>query len=295
MMFSSPECITWFAVGLTESVAIVTVNLATIIIFMRNSNLRKRNMYLVINLAVADMLVGGLSTLQLFFVPRKMQCNFLKLDSSLKVGTVGFILFLFPLTSLTNTAVISLERLHATFRPFRHRVIEKWVYKIVIAVVWILAAVVSTALVTISLIVKSPWSHHFYLWQSFNCFCLLTICVCYTSIIVKIYCGAHPQHHGAADRERKLTVTLFIVTLVSLLMWLPYVISSLLFFTTDSFKTLSKLKTSRLNYPLIVLFYANSFVNPILYAIRMPGFKTALVSLFRRQQRQIEVFPLYPL
>ena len=294
MMFSSPECITWFAVGLTESVAIVTVNLATIIVFIRNSNLRKRNMYLVINLAVADMLVGGLSTLQLFFALRKVECNYPKLDSSLKIG-IAFIFFLFPLTSLTNIAVISLERLHATFRPFRHRVIEKWVYKIVIAVVWILAAMVSTAVVTISYFVKLPWSHHFYLWQSFNCFCLLTICVCYASIIVKIYCRAHPQHHGAAGRERKLTVTLFIVTLVSLLTWLPYVISSLLFFTTDSFKTLSKLKTSRLNYALIVLFYASSFVNPILYAIRMPGFKTALVSLFRRQQRQIEVFPLYTL
>ena len=52
---------------------------------------------------------------------------------------------------------------------------------------------------------------------------------------------------------------------------------------------------SRLFDAFVVLFFANSFVNPILYAVRMPDFKRALVSLFRRQQRQVEIFPLGPL
>ena len=57
-MASSSECITWMVVGLTESVTIVVLNLLTVIAFCRDRNLRKRTRYLVISLAVADMLSG---------------------------------------------------------------------------------------------------------------------------------------------------------------------------------------------------------------------------------------------
>ena len=41
------------------------MNLLSIILFMKNSNLQTRGMYLVINLTVADMLVGGFSMIGL--------------------------------------------------------------------------------------------------------------------------------------------------------------------------------------------------------------------------------------
>ena len=49
---SSAECSTWYAVSLTTAVAVVAVNLLSIILFVKNSNLRTRAMYLVINLTV---------------------------------------------------------------------------------------------------------------------------------------------------------------------------------------------------------------------------------------------------
>ena len=58
-MLSISECIPWMTVVLAESFAIVTLNLCTIIVFIRNRNLRKRSMYLVINLAVVDLVCGG--------------------------------------------------------------------------------------------------------------------------------------------------------------------------------------------------------------------------------------------
>ena len=110
-------------------------------------------------------------------------------------------------------------------------------------------------------------------------------------IFVKISCGAHPQRHGATSKERKLTKTLFIVTLVSLLMWLPFTIYSLLLATFRSFLPWRVIR--HLYHVFAVLCYANSLINPILYAIRMPDFKRALFSLFRRrQQRQVEIIPL---
>ena len=61
MLLSSSERITCFAVLLTVCVAVVTVNLLSIIAFIKNPSLRTRAMYLVINLTIADMFVGGFS------------------------------------------------------------------------------------------------------------------------------------------------------------------------------------------------------------------------------------------
>ena len=74
-MASSPECITWMVVGLTESVTIIALNSLTVIAFCRDRNLRKRSTYLVISLAVADMLSGGTSSLELFSTVGVI-CNF---------------------------------------------------------------------------------------------------------------------------------------------------------------------------------------------------------------------------
>ena len=293
-MFSSSECIIWFAAFLAVAVAIVTVNLLSIILFIKNSNLRTRGMYLVINLTVVDILVGGLSTLNLLLINTYIGCK----TVILRLPWEGHILlqrvFLwFPLISLTNITVISLERMHATFRPFRHRVIKKWVYGVTISVVWVLAGMISTAIFMLKLFDKER-SHRQFLWQSYCLLCLFVICACYASIIVKICCGARPQHHGAARRQRKLTVTLLIMTIVSLLLWLPYAIGTFVFYTTDSIRSLSDTKRMRLNMSLLLLFYTNSFVNPVVYTIRMPEFRKALLLLFTRQQRQnAAVIPLH--
>ena len=281
MTFSSSECLTWMALFITISITIVTVNLLSIVLFITNRSLRTRAMYLVINLTIADMFVGGFSHFYLFLF-HSYTCDIVKMNESLEMALIiHFLNLWFPLTSLTNIAVISLDRMHATIRPFRHRLIKKWVYGVTIAGVWVLAAMASTATFKVGQYEKK-WSYLFYVWQSYICLCLLVICVSYSSIVVKFLCGAHPQHHGAANRQRKLTVTLFIMTIVSLLMWLPHAV----FIFLPSSKFLSFQESSRLNYSLNSLVLMNSLVNPIVYTIRMPEFRRALLVLFKRQQRQ---------
>jgi len=295
MSFSSTECISWLSVGVTECVAVLVINLVTIVVFIKNRNLRRRNLYLVLNLAVADMLVGGLSTIHLFAILSFFCKDWYHRSISLPGKTAIVFLFHFgPLSSILNIAVISLERLHATFRPFRHRCTKKWVYGVTIAVVWIIAAAVSTTLVVLWKVKTQPKSYH-YFWQLLNLICLVIICVSYAAIVMKMYCTAHPHHHGAAGRERKLTMTLLIVTVVSLLLYLPDVIGTFLFFSTDTFTSLPFLTVFRINVAFILLYYANSLVNPFVYVIRMPDFKNALCSIFGRWQRENEVFPLRPM
>ena len=291
-MASSPECITWMVVGLTESVTIIALNSLTVIAFCRDRNLRKRSTYLVISLAVADMLSGGISAHDLLYNVGEM-CNFWGHNRAYWYIPQVFILW-FPVCSLTNMTVISLERLNATFWPFRHRTIKKSVYWVLIVAIWLTALLFSCAIIMIQYYTRK-WDYYYYAWSSFIFICLLVICVSYVFIFVKLRFGSQPRHHCAANRERKLTVTLFTATSLSLVLWLPYVITSSLYLATDIFSSLSEIALFRLQGVSMVLLYANSFLNPILYSMRIPDFRRALKILCRQrpqQHRQVQNFPL---
>ena len=282
LLHSSSVCIAWLTALITEPVAIVTLNVLTLIVFARNRSLRKRSMYLVINLAVADMLVGGFSEVVLFVDIGDMCSVWRYNDTSLGIwnNIIYSMQLMFPAASITNLAAISLERAHATFRPFKHRVIKNWVLGVVITVTWVTAGLFSTA-IGLAFGHDRLHTNQLYIHCSFISSCLFIIFVSYTSIVVKVYCGAHPQHIGAASRERKLTKTLFIVTLVSLIIFLPGVVIRFS-------GSIPKVSIERFKGSFFVLYFAK--LTPLLilflYTIRMPEFRRALVSLFRRQHRQ---------
>ena len=141
-MFSPSECIAWMTIGLTVSVGIVAFNLCTIIVFTKSCILRKRSTYLLINLAFVDMLVGGFSLYPLFYWVG-VDCNVWKrhpIDVWDNV-TLFTLIYIFCNASLTNIAIIALERLHATFFPFRHRLLRKWVYGLLIGFINIFSVV----------------------------------------------------------------------------------------------------------------------------------------------------------
>ena len=293
LMFSLAECIPWLAVVLILPLAIIILNLITIIVFIKNRSLRKRSTYLMISLAVADMLAGVFAT-DLFTIVGANFCNLWEDIVPVKLAVyVTFLSVLFPVASVANISAISLERLHATFLPLRHRVMQKWIYGLIVAITWVTAGLVSTGVVVLEQFKER--SHYFYSFSSFNLICLLIISVSYMSIVIKVRCGAQPHRHGAASRERKLTMTLFIVTFASLLMWLPFVIYSFLYSTTDIVSSVSDIAIARLDIVMILLFQANSLVNPILYTVRMPDFRRTLVALFRRRPQQLNPAPVIPL
>ena len=284
---------------LTITVAVVAVNLLSIVFFVKNSNLRTRAMYLVINLTVVDVFAGGSAIFATVLLLLLYGCEagniFLILPEwSPIVAVLSVTKVWLPLTSVAGIALISLERIRATFRPFRHRNIKKWAYRVTIAGVWILTAMILIPLPLISLYgnLHQQWQllFPFYLWRSYCFLCLIVICVSYTSIALKFWCGTRPPSHGAANRQRKLTVTLFIMTIVSFLLWLPYVVYTCVPFSVlDRFSFLTYL---RLRLFFSLLYHTNSLVNPIIYTIRMPEFRRALLILFKRLQRQNAAIPL---
>ena len=259
--------------------AIVILNIITVVVFLRKKRqLQRRSTYLIIHLAIADLLVGVVSG------PLQIERGMSQLCSlwNYRRKTIwsrllsSVFLHLFYFTSLTNLIAISLERLHATFCPFRHRFVSKWVYRAIIIVIWLIAIVREVAQIFL-------WEIGYfevinaYLYLPFYAVSLFVICVSYILIIIKVRCSRHPPFHSRSRRERKLTGTALIVSLVSLLCFLPAMIYlAYLGFSFTYFMNV------HINMAVLVLFLANSLVNPIIYALWMPGFREGLLQLFYR-------------
>ena len=280
-LFSASECVPMVILFGMEAVAIVTLNALTIIVYLKERSLRKRSMFLVINLAVADMFIAGCAVTECWFMGSN--CKFWT-TTSLNLPSVIVIKVWFhfmPLASVTNLAAISIERMHATFRPFKHRLVKKKMFGAAVAIVWIttgLCSAIGVFVVFHSFTIKLSRGL-FTLYLSFFLFCILIILMSYSSIAVKVVCGNQLHHHGVTSRERKLTKTLFTVTVVSLLLTQPFIMFWILYSVSSHTFTGMSLQTwFRLYYFFGFLFCANSLVNPVLYAFRIPQFRRALFS-----------------
>ena len=118
--------------------------------------------------------------------------------------------------------------MHATLCPSRHLFLKKWVYLIIIVVIWVTAAIreaIQIALMThghpeSEMIINST------LYTPFYVIAVALICISYISIFVKIRRSPlpNPQRNGVINRERRITSTLFIVTIVSLLALLSFIV-----------------------------------------------------------------------
>ena len=276
----SPEkkAIDLFPVLVTEFLVISIINVITITAFARHRHLRKRSTYLVMNLTVADLLVGVV-TGPLFMYDHQENENDNK-DRTWPGSIICAIEFTFPIASQVNLCLISLERLHATLFPFRHCLITRCVYFKIIIACWFTAFTLAFVMNILSQ-EASP-----YAWVSFHAVTLLVLAVSYIIIIVNVQSNPHSQHRGSIHKERKLAVTLFIVTGVSVLTILPMAIFSSM--PVDVKEKWRSAPSVHIHDILIVIYFANSMVNPLVYAIRMRGFRKALKNLVsgKRQAAQ---------
>ena len=262
----------WLAVYIPEFAIIFLINGFTIITFARNHRLRKCTTYLIINLAVADFLVGAVSGPMYIYYPLPF-----KRDSGIiwKKFTVMFFQGIFGYCSLLNLAFLSLERLHATLFPFRHFRMTNWIYLKTVVCIWLLALVLASADAALFLTDLKAYE---ILWVSLVIIVLSTVIVSYVIIIFNVKRNVPPQLSGAGASDRKLTATLFVVTVLSTLSILP-----------SFFYAVLGVSRFNIHQSVLVLFFANSFVNPIVYTLRMQEFRNAALIRCRKRiepQRQ---------
>ena len=273
----------WSKVFITEFIVIVIINAFTLLAFARNRHLRKRTTYLIINLTVADLLVGAVT------VPLEIFCLdfYDKHGFSWKELIISTLSLIFPLASGANLSLISLERLHATLFPFRHCLIDKRFYFKVVIESWmitLLLAFMMSVLGELDLVL---------IWYSIACYTSLTLLIITVSsviIIKKVRSNPPPQNFSAVASERKLSVTLSIVTVVSFLTILPLTI--LMIIEQYILNDMSPAVFIQIDETFLLSYYANSIVNPLIYAIRMQEFRKAAKELCKKSAATRGVQPI---
>ena len=246
------------------AVLIVTGNFFSIWVFHRQRS-RKRSYFLLISLAVADLMVG-LFAIPIFIIS-STEYSYLRwlVPTSFDAFT--------GLTSIYTLAVISLERMFAIVCPLRHRTLTSRNYIYAIAIPWIAAAVfIAILILHFNGIMKYP--SYKIIVLLFQTTPLLTMCAAYFSIWIKRKSTKGIRNHRAA-RESKLANTLFLVSGASLITWTPYqMINNLSYFEGLGFRI-----SLTIFYLSKILQFSNSLVNVVIYPQRIPEFKTILKNI----------------
>ena len=244
--------------------------------FWKHRNRLKRTTFLLITLAVADLLVGFVALVSsgAVNIPRNFQeRNF---NSAHKNSSIAFEIA-FSFASVFFLALIPVERAYALIWPLRHRVASTIGYFYGATFAWI-AAMFTEALSLLAVYDILDLSYSILACGCAMILCLVTICVSYLAIRTRLNSRA-PTIEGAHNRQNeqqqnaKLSRTLFIVITASLSFWVP----SIVVYCTHylCFKCVPLLVFQIFN----LFSLANSLVNPIIYSFRIPMF---IKEIFKR-------------
>ena len=257
--------ILWFSI--VETLIIVVGNIFTVYVFWKHRTRLKLTSFLLINLAVADLLVGLIETLaiatsEIPLRPKKQEL--------VKSVTYKSILSAFQTTSAFASvfflALISLERGYALIWPLSHRVASTKSY------------ICSTIFLWVAAIANVDYLHWTVAYCSIILLCLLIICASYLTIRkrlnrrVPVLDMVHNRQNGA-EQNAKLSKTLFIVIAASLVCWIPAIVVYCTHFLC------SKCLPYSLVHMTTTFSLANSLINPIIYSLKMPVFRKTLIRM----------------
>ena len=281
---SRGAAIAYVLVFAAELLVIVIGNGVVITVFLRTWRIRRRKSYWpAISLAFADLLVGAVNGPLWAYDLASRGSGLLEhhWDESVFVAVESVFLYLFY-ASLINLTIIALERMHATLRPTKHRHLGPEHYHRMIALAWVMSFIFPSLNVVMRR--RQISSHTFSsVWIASNCFLLMVVFASYGSIAVKFKFYRHP--HVTAGQERRLTKSLFLVTVVSMVTWLPSVALTVPTASEALIKISSDYVFNHVLNCLGLLIFANSMVNPIIYSFKMPVFRQATLRLFRHRSK----------
>ena len=167
-----------------------------------------------------------------------------------------------------------------SFRPHKHKTISKATYLCEIALVWSLAACVAS-LRLISNFTSKELLRSVFNYSMIICIfsSLILISLAYAMIWHRVRKPVNLQHRTTTAQEKKLAVTLSIITLVFALTWVPFYITNVIIMFCKSCYVL------QLVYFAKFLHYSNSFANFVIYALKIREFrKTVAKILCERKQ-----------
>ena len=269
--------ILWFSI--VETLIIIVGNIFTIYVFWKHCTRLKRTSFLLINLAVADLLVGLIETLAIGTSKIPLQS---KKQELVRSETYKSIFSAFQTTSSFASvfflALISLERAYALIWPLRHRASSTKSYICSVFFVWVAAISIASTLSSLYVYRLLGYLHWTVAYCSIILLCLLIICASYLTIRKKInrrvpVLDMVHNRQNRAEQNTKLSKTLFIVIAASLICWIPAVVVYCTHFLC------SKCLSYSLVHMTTAFRLANSLINPIIYSLKMPVFRKTLTRM----------------
>lgn len=281
------------------AVLIVTENVLVIAAYRTVSRLQTRTNIFIVSLAVSDLLVGAVS------VPIWTYLTFV---NYLNVPPGLFDLFLCldifnALVSIFHLTAISFERYFAISRPFDYGAMSFGVHKYLIIALWLIAAIMAALSQVNRLItLKAVYTVVVFI-VGFMLPAVLMI-ILYASIFrtARLLIHKTPSIQtantiGNREREqRKVTLTVSIITGLFLLAWSPFFIVSILA------QFCGNCLPNGEGITLLVVFvkwmhYSNSAVNPLVYVLRNGQMRRSVVNLIgihKNDQRHRQSSPNQP-
>lgn len=171
-----------------------------------------------------------------------------------------------------SAAMISVERFYAIYWPRKYRTLSKRAYGVAIFILWTLSFVVSMSFVVTS------QKHATYATAPYFLILLFIVCGCNIGTWRKFQHGRIASQQQNRDlQNQRLTKTLMFVSIVALLSWFPFIVVSYVSLKPD-------ISLPTVFYVAVVFNFSNLFLNPVVYALRIPEFRQALgLCSFRRQ------------
>ena len=269
---SSAVFIVFCVVLSTEDSLICIGNTLTIYVFWKMRRTLKKASYLLINLAVADLLVG---VMQIILLATQMEPYLFNYSEqhiyiSQKSHVLSSIQIIFACSSVFSFAVISLERVYAVVWPLHHRTVSSRVYFSSIGFIWAAGTLYMLSFVGI----LSPT----FTGVPINGTILSSLCVvCASYVIIRTRLRRTPlifdnQRRRNMERNIKLSKTFFIVIGLSLACWVPATVTY----------TLDRMCENCISRIVMLVAIVLHLANPVVYCYRMPIFKEELKKCFEK-------------
>ena len=252
--------------GVVAAMAVIG-NIVTVVIFLKRQ-LRTRPRFLLISLAVADLLVGLLS------IPLYVTLHYDIYEGPLLPAIAAWMDMFTGLTSIFTLAAISLERMYAIGWPFRHRSFSSRTYIFAIAIPWILALTAASTEIVLQYYFIQPITFITLLFVYLSSPIVVT-CIAYSVVLKKGSSQRIPSQAQEA-RDLKLAKTMGLITGAFLVTWLPLQIIFLVFNLCISCPQNVSLATV---YIIKLLQFGNSVINVFIYHVRVVEYRTALLEM----------------
>lgn len=258
---------------------VVLGNCLSIYLFTSNARLKRmRTSNLLLNLSIADLLVG-LVTLPMYMAVVWPGTNYALLVHTQFNAAYLIIDVLTGFGSVFGLTVIALERVYSVFYPHQHRRASKLVYFTMVAATWFLSIVLAVLRALYSTQIISLDGYFICVMTSLTV-SLLTICIAYVAVWIKMnFKQTIVTNRTNLDRksENKLAVTLAIITVLFIFTWVPFHVLNIVMFLCVKCRT--AIPYTYLNF-FKLLHYSNSLINPVVYSSRFPEFKRTIKNMF---------------